>query len=468
MELDHDGTGSGIVSGPASGAKGGKVSHPPRRVAVGALLAAATVALVLGVFALWVQRQALDTNNWTATSSQLLADPKIERAVGDYLVTELFTSVDVPGELRSVLPPQLAPLAGPAAGGLQLLAGQLVPKLLGSPAVQQAWLTANRLAHEELLRILDGGGNVVSTRAGVVTLNLYPLVDDLARQVGLQAAAATLQSKLQGGAGALLKGAAKQRLGITVPAKTGQLVIMRSSQLHTAQKIATAIRGLAAVLTIGALAMFALAVWLAHGWRRLVLRRVGWCFIAAGAGVLFARRLLEPRIVGALVSSESIRPAADAAWLIGTRLLRDLGRAMVAYGVVIVLAAWLAGATRPARALRALMAFDLRERPTFAYGTLAVAWLLLLLWGPTPALRQPIPVIGIIVISIVGLETIRHQTGRDFPNVDEDHARALLAHWLNGLRHRPIGAGNDGGRDHALSANPPAMTAVAEDPASNP
>ncbi|HYB24249.1 MAG TPA: hypothetical protein VED41_10655, partial [Solirubrobacteraceae bacterium] len=100
------------------------------------------MALVLGVFALWVQRQALDTNNWTATSSQLLADPKIERAVGDYLVTELFTSVDVPGELRSVLPPQLAPLAGPAAGGLQLLAGQLVPKLLGSPAVQQAWLTA--------------------------------------------------------------------------------------------------------------------------------------------------------------------------------------------------------------------------------------------------------------------------------------------------------------------------------------
>jgi hypothetical protein len=219
------------VSATASETKAARVSHPPRRLGVAVLLAAATVALVLGVFALWVQRQALSTNNWTATSSQLLADPKIEQAVGNYLVTELFTSADVPGELRTVLPAQLAPLAGPAAGGLQLLADRLVPKLLATPAVQDAWRTANRLAHQELMRILDGGGTVVSTRGGVVTLNLYPLIDELAKQVGLQAAAASVKSKLQGGAGALLQGAVKQRLGITIPAQTGQLVIMRSSQL---------------------------------------------------------------------------------------------------------------------------------------------------------------------------------------------------------------------------------------------
>ena len=455
------------MSAAASETKAARIGHPPRRLAVGVLLAAATVALVLGVFALWVQRQALSTSNWTATSSQLLADPKIEQAVGNYLVTELFTSADVPGELRTVLPAQLAPLAGPAAGGLQLLADRLVPKLLATPAVQDAWRTANRLAHQELMRILDGGGTVLSTRDGVVTLNLYPLIDELARQVGLQAVAASVQSKLQGGAGALLRGAARQRLGITIPAQTGRLVIMRSSQLRTAQNVATTIRGLTAVLMLGAFALFALAVWLARGWRRLALRRVGWCFIAAGAGVLIARRLLEPRIVGALVSAESIRPAADAAWMIGTRLLRDVARAMVAYGVVIVLAAWLAGATRPARALRELMAFDLRERPTRAYGTLAIAWLLLLLWGPTPALRQPIPVIGIIGVSVVGLETIRRQAVREFPDVDEDHARALLRHWLNGLRRRPIGPSSDGDGDRAVTATRPAVRAIVEHPAGN-
>jgi len=451
---------------PAAGqTKTLRVSHPPRRVAVGVMLALATVALVLGVFALWVQRQALSTNNWTATSSQLLADPKIEQAVGSYLVTELFTSANVPGELRRALPPQLAPLAGPAAGGLQLLAERLVPKLLATPAVQDAWRSANRLAHQELMRILGGGGTVVSTRGGVVTLNLYPLIDELARQVGLQAAAASVQSKLQGSAGALLQGAARQQLGITIPAQTGQLVIMRSSQLRTAQTVATAIRGLAAVLTIGALAMFALAVWLARGWRRLVLRRVGWCFIAAGASVLIARRLLEPRIVDALVPSDSIRPAADSVWMIGTRLLRDVARAMVAYGVVIVLAAWLAGATRPAHALRELTAFDLRERPAVAYGTLATGWLLLLLWGPTPALRQPIPVIGIMIVSIVGLEAIKRQTVSEFPDVDQDHARALIAHWLTGLRRRPIGPSGDGDGDRASTGTRPAMTQVAGRPA---
>ena len=80
------------MSVTASEARSVRFSHPPRRVAVGVLLAVATVALVLGVFALWVQRQVLNTNNWTATSTQLLADPKIEQAVGNYLVNELFTS----------------------------------------------------------------------------------------------------------------------------------------------------------------------------------------------------------------------------------------------------------------------------------------------------------------------------------------------------------------------------------------
>ena len=48
------------------------------------------------------------------TSSQLLADPKIEAAVGGVLVNELFSSVDVSAEIKGVLPsqPRRARLAG--------------------------------------------------------------------------------------------------------------------------------------------------------------------------------------------------------------------------------------------------------------------------------------------------------------------------------------------------------------------
>jgi hypothetical protein len=205
-------------------------------------------------------------------------------------------------------------------------------------------------------------------------------------------------------------------------------------------------------------------VWLARGWRRLVLRRVGWCFIAAGASVLIAAaaRAAHRGRAGVL----GVDPAgADAAWMIGTRLLRDVARALVAYGVVIILAAWVAGATRPAHALRELMAFDLREQPTRAYGTLAIVWLLLVLWGPTPALRQPIPAIGIGIVSVVALETIRRQTVREFPDVDEDHARALLVHSLDGLRRMPIRPGGHSDGDGALNATNPPMAAVLENEA---
>src|SRR3979411_1962138 len=98
-----------------------------RRFLVGALLSAAVLIGLFAMFALWANRQALNTDNWTDTSTKLLADEDVQNAVGAYLVTQLFSEVDVAQKLRDVLPPQAAPLAGPFAGGLQQLAGRAAP-----------------------------------------------------------------------------------------------------------------------------------------------------------------------------------------------------------------------------------------------------------------------------------------------------------------------------------------------------
>ena len=58
------------------------------------------------------------------------------------------------------------------------------------------------------------------------------------------------------------------------------------------------------------------------------------------------RSLAGGAVVDALATTEGVPPAADAAWGIGTSLLVEAATAMLAYGVVIVLAAWLAGPTR--------------------------------------------------------------------------------------------------------------------------
>ena len=85
-----------------------------RRWTINAIFACAVVVGVFAVLAVWINRQVLNTDNWTNTSSQLLADPTIEAAVGGVLVNELFSSVDVSTEIKSVLPSNLvrARLAG--------------------------------------------------------------------------------------------------------------------------------------------------------------------------------------------------------------------------------------------------------------------------------------------------------------------------------------------------------------------
>src|ERR1700685_3316407 len=89
-----------------------------RHWTINAIFVLAVIVGVFAVLAVWVNRQVLNTNNWTNTSSRLLPAPKIQTAVGDLLVNELFSQVDVAKELKSVLPSEVSGLASPAADGL--------------------------------------------------------------------------------------------------------------------------------------------------------------------------------------------------------------------------------------------------------------------------------------------------------------------------------------------------------------
>jgi len=154
---------------------------------------------------------------------------------------------------------------------------------------------------------------------------------------------------------------AQDRLGVTLPPKSGQLVVMRSDQLKTSQDIASAVKGLALVLPALAIILFALAVWLARGRRRRALRSAGWCFVAAGLLLLLVRRIGGNEIVDTLVNVPANKPAVHEIWNIATSLLYAIAVALVIYGVVFALAAWLGGPTRPTRFLRRAAAPTLRD-----------------------------------------------------------------------------------------------------------
>jgi len=406
-----------------------------RRWLINSIFALAVVIGVFAALAVWVNRQVLNTNTWTNTSAQLLPDPKIEAAIGNLLVNELFSKVDVASEIRSVLPSQVSGLASPATAGLRTLAIQLAPQVLSTATVQNAWRAANRTAQRELVQILNGGSKTVSTDNGVVALQLHPLLVQLATQLGLQEQFASAQSSLNGSAGQTARSAVKNRLGVTLPALSGNIVILRSSQLKTAQNIAKAIRGLAVVLPFATLLLLLLALRMAAGWRRVALRTIGFCLMTMGVIVVLARTLIGDAVVNSLVTVPSDKPAAHRAFAIGTSLLYDTAIALITYGAVLVLAAWLAGPTRPALALRRVLAPPLRDYRHYVYAAVGVVLLLIVVWGPFPSTRQPLPVLGIAVVFALGIEALRRMTAREFPDETLADATHSVRSWLD-LRRR--------------------------------
>ena len=148
----------------------------PRRGIVTALVVLASVLTFLALFATWIDQQVFDTDEWTETSTELLADDEIRGALSVYLTDEVFKNVDVEAELEARLPPEADPLAGPAAGALRELAPRAADRLLASPPAQGVWEAANRRAHERFLDVIEDRGDAVSTAGGDVTLDLGLLV----------------------------------------------------------------------------------------------------------------------------------------------------------------------------------------------------------------------------------------------------------------------------------------------------
>jgi len=68
---------------------------PWRRRTVKALLVLGALLAFLSVFAIWVERQALDTGEWVNTSGHLIRNATIRAAVGEYMVEQLYENVDV-------------------------------------------------------------------------------------------------------------------------------------------------------------------------------------------------------------------------------------------------------------------------------------------------------------------------------------------------------------------------------------
>jgi hypothetical protein len=334
--------------------------------------------LILGMTAVWVQRQVLDREEWVDTSVELLENDDIRRAIGLYLIDELYTNVDVAGEIQGVLPDQLQPLAKPAAAALRRAAEQNAGTLLGTAVAQNLWRQANERAHEVFERVIDDG-------SGEVTINLQPLIEKAGER------------------GGLLGDAANQ-----LPPDAGQLVVLQSDQLDAAQKVVKILRPLAIVLVLLAVALYAAAVFLSGNRRRTVIY-AGACLLFAAVAVLAVRRFGGHTVVDALARAPDSQLAVAATWSIGTRLLVDVVSGTALIGLLLILGAWLLGPGRVAVPVRRFVTPALRDQIWLVRMGLGGLLLLLVWWNPVPWTGKPLAILILAIGAFAWLEVVRHR-----------------------------------------------------------
>lgn len=372
-------------------------------MAVRILVGFATLFAFLAIFTSWIDRQVLDTDQWTETSGELLEDEVISNAVADYAVEQLFSNVDIAKLLEKRLPDDVKPLAGPVSGGVRQFAQSAAERGLQSDRAQNLWKDANRAAHETLVTILKDDSDAVSTRDGVVVLDLRPIVAQIAGEVGLQ-----------------------KQVEDRLPPDVAALEIADAEQLETARTITRALQGLALLFTLGSVALFGVAAYMAKGRRWTVLLAYGIGLVVAGLTAIAVRGVAKGLVVDELATTEAVRPPAEHAWEISTSLLTDIARGVIAYGVLFAIASFLASPAPAAERIRHAIAPTLRERRPLVWGGFAAIVFVYLITTPPTNLRGLLLTLSLIGLAGIGLEALMRKSASEFPDARAGEWRVTM------------------------------------------
>jgi hypothetical protein len=357
------------------------------------LIVLATIVGMGATLNSWVDRQALDTDQWVAATGEMLADDDIRGALSIYLTAELFSTVDVAGELESVLPGQTALLAAPIAATLESSAVDLADQLLASERFGDLWASVNRSAHTAFVTVANGDDvGSMSTSGGAFVVDLRELLVNLADRLGLP-------------------GAVIDR----IPQDAGQLVVFESDQVDALQQIVRAVNLLGIYLFVVVVLLYVAAVFFA-GDRRVALRNVGIAIVVGSVLLLIVQRITIDISVEELARAETGRAAVGSIVRIATGLLNELAWAWLAIGVVVFAYALLVGPSRPAVAARRFIA-PVMSSPVGAW-TLAIGVLVLyLVLAPGITIDRWVPALVLIALFITAVELLRRQIVREHPAV---------------------------------------------------
>jgi hypothetical protein len=371
----------------ARGASKGAGRSRTRLIGARALTVVAILLALVGMLAFYVEHTALDEAGFKSISERMIEDDAIRTQVANTAVDQLFANVDVEAAIADRLPQAQKGLAPVLAGLARSGADRAAVTALERPRVQKAWVETTAATQRQLVRLLDDRTRF-QTEDGKVVLDLRPIMIQLGDQVAVI-------------------GKAAQRL----PASAGKITIVEASQLETAQTMTRVLRVVADWMSLLAVAVAALAVWLARGRRRLELRALAIGVILVGLLMLAARRAGGGYLVDHLVKDDTYRPAVRNAWAILSQTLADRAWIWIILGVLLLAGVWFVGDSR--RAIQARRASQpVLENRLATYSIAAVVLLVLALLVPLFTRGWAISLV-LVALAILGVEVLRSIVQRE-------------------------------------------------------
>ena len=368
-------------------------SREPRRsrlliVAARVLTVLAILLALVGALAFYVEHTALDEQGFETVSREMIENDEIRTQVAAKSVDTLFENVDVEAAIAERLPPGQQGLAPVLAGLARSGADRAADAALERPRVQTVWVETTTRTQRQLVRLLDDDTTFIQTEGGAVVLDLRPIVIELGDQVAVIG-----------------------KVAEKLPESSGRIVIIQKSQLETAQTLTRILRSVANWMWLVALAVAALAIWLARGRRRIEIRALATGLVLVGLLLLAVRRFAGDYLVDQLAKDDGVKPAAHDAWSILTQTLADRAWVGITLGLVTLVGVWFVGdTTRAADARRA--AAPVLESRAWTYTIAAVALLVLALAAPLFARGWPMSLV-LIGLAVAGIEVVRNIVQRE-------------------------------------------------------
>ncbi len=343
----------------------------PRARAIAAVVLGllACVALVATTTIGWIHQVALNTDRFVALTSAVVEDPAVIDSLSHRVSQQVVVALDVEGRLATALPGNAKLLAGPIAGSVEDRLQVGLANLMQTEGFQRAWEQSTRFAHQQIVAILRGDSTVITIDNGVVTLNVFPLVNGALATLqaeGVIPASVTLPELSASSTPSVARTALQSALGITLPADFGTIALVQADRLEAAQTAVRVFDLLVIVAIVVTILLFVAAAYIARDRRRAVI------LLGVGAviALLVARaglRGLENAIVDSVANADG---AVIARGLFDT-VLNDLFGLMVivtAIGAAVAIVAWLIGRREQIRELAGSTGSVVRQKTAAGTG----------------------------------------------------------------------------------------------------